>query len=766
MTKKIKVRSLLIGGLFTLLFVVLLTKVYWIQVVEASWLLGQAEQRWETDKVLAPVRGSILDRNDKVLALDATSYTVSLNPKMIDGYHISEEIAQGLAEILKDSDETKPALVNKIRERATKRKPDGSDFAMNVEIKNEGWKIEKDKADAVIEFMKNLRIKHGLKEKADIGINISEEKKRYYPGETLASHILGYTNKEGVPSLGLELKLDDVLKGVPGMMQHETDAKGVELPDSKIDFKPAEDGKNVRLTIDKNIQFYLESALAKVNDKWHPKSLTAIAVDPQTMEILGMANTPTFNPNKYWTIKDQSDFKNNAIASRYEPGSTFKIVTLAGTVQEGLFNPNEFYQSGMIRVKDRELHDHNRVGWGKISFLEGLKRSSNVAFVKLGFEKLGVPKLEYYMRQFGFDQKTNIDMPGEVTGIIEPKYDPEFATATYGQGKVVVTAIQQTAAYAAMANGGKLMWPHIVKDIVDPKNGQTIQSFAPQVVRQVVTEQTAAQVSEYLEQVVSDQEKGTGKLAYMEGYRVAAKTGTANIVLPGEKTYSPNTWVISFIGYAPVENPRILVTLIADQPDLGGNYHLGGQVLAPAFKEIVTESLQYMGVASTKQTKAPTPEANKLTVPNFVGNTAEAAKETAKESGLKLDVFGKGAEAVDQFPKAGAEILATQRIYVAMQSVDEMPLPNLVGKSLRDAMETCSFLKVDCQINGEGYVADQSSTGDGGSRSVTLELRPLSDKSTGAAAGQTPTTAPASPVPTATPTSKEGSPRGTGKKSP
>ncbi|SDM90428.1 penicillin-binding protein 2B [Paenibacillus sp. yr247] len=761
MTKKIKLRSLLIGGFFTLLFVVLIAKVYWIQVVEASWLLEKAEKRWETDKVITPVRGTILDRNNKVLAVEAASYTIALNPKMIDGYHIAEDIVQGLAEILKESNETKPALVNKIRDRATKMKPDGTDFAANVEIRNEGWKIEKEKADQVRTLITNLQAKLKLSAKANVGISILEDKKRYYPGETLASHILGYTNKEGDAALGLELKLDQTLKGVPGILSYEKDGKGVELPDSKVNFKPAEDGNNVRLTIDKNIQFYLESALAKVNDKWHPKSLTAIAVDPQTMEILGMANTPTFNPNTYWTIKDQSNFKNNAVASRYEPGSTFKLVTLAATVEEGLFNPTETYQSGMIRVQDRELHDHNRVGWGKITFLDGLKRSSNVAFVKLGIEKLTPPKLLDYITKFGFDQKTNIDMPNEVSGLIDMKYPSEFATATYGQGKVVVTAIQQTAAYAAMANGGKLMWPHIVKDIVDPKSGKTIQSFAPQVIRQVVSEKTANQVSGYLEQVVSDQEIGTGKLAYMDGYRVAGKTGTANIVLPGEKTYSTDSWVISFIGYAPVENPRILVTLIADQPDLGGNYHLGGQVLAPAFKDIVGESLQYMGVASNKQTRMVAKEANKLTVPNFADVTAENAKAKAKESGLSLEVFGKGAKVVDQFPKAGTEILSTQRIYVAMQTVDEMPLPNLVGRSLRDAVEACSFFKVDCQTSGEGYVSDQAIAGDGEVRSVTLQLKPLSDKAVSSVSP-----APSSVSPTPTPNAKQETQRSTAKKTP
>ncbi|MDR6551373.1 penicillin-binding transpeptidase domain-containing protein [Paenibacillus qinlingensis] len=761
MTKKIKLRSLLIGGFFTLLFVVLMVKVYWIQVVEASWLLEKAEKRWETDKVLAPVRGSILDRNDKVLAVEATAYTIALNPKVIDALHITEDVTQGLADILKESEAKRAELVNKIRERATKKNLDGTDFAANVEVRNEGWKIDKEKADQVRVLITDLQTKLKLGSRALVGISILEDKKRYYPGETLASHILGYTNKEGEAAQGMELKLNDTLKGVPGMLSYEKDGKGVELPDAKVNFKPAEDGNNVRLTIDKNIQFYLESALAKVNDKWHPKSLTAIAVDPKTMEILGMANTPTFNPNTYWNYDPQKDFRNGAISSRYEPGSTFKLVTLAGAVEEGVFNPTETYQSGAIKVSDRILHDHNLVGWGKITFLEGLKRSSNVAFVKLGIEKLTQTKLSKYIEKFGFEQKTNIDMPGEVSGLIDMNYPSEFATATYGQGKVVVTAIQQTAAYAAIANGGKLMWPHIVKDIVDPKTGKVVTAFEPQVIRQVVSPQTAATVSGYLEQVVSDQEVGTGKLAYMEDYRIAGKTGTANIVLPGEKTYSSDTWVISFIGYAPVEDPRILITLIADQPDLGGNYHLGGQVLAPAFKEIVGESLQYMGVPSSKKPKTVTKEANRLNVPNLMDVSSANAKGTAKDIGLSLEVFGKGEKVVDQFPKAGTQILSTQQIYVAMQPVEEMPLPNLVGRSLRDAVETCSFFKIDCQTSGEGYVSEQSAADD--NRAVTLQLKPLGDKS--ATTGSTSNATPAgSPTPSPSPNAKTETQRATAKK--
>lgn len=459
-------------------------------------------------------------------------------------------------------------------------------------------------------MISDLQSKLPKKKNESTGILLLPEQKRFYPAETMASHLIGYINKEDKPIMGLELTLDKYLRGSPGWLIYEKDRKGVELPDSQSRYQPAVNGDDVKLTLDKNIQFYIESALQKVNEKFKPKSITAIAVDPQTMEILGLANVPTFNPNKYWETKETRDFLNHAVASQYEPGSTFKLVTLAATVEEGLFNPNETYQSGSIKVADRRLHDHNISGWGKISYLEGLKRSSNVAFVKLGIEKLGQDKLRQYITKFGFGARTGIDISGEVPGIVNMRYAPDFATATYGQG-LTATAIQQTAAYAAVANGGKLMWPHLIKEITKPDTGEVIQKFEPKVIREVVSEKTAKQVSEYLEQVVSDQDIGTGKRAYIDGYRIAGKTGTANKVLPGEKGYAEGKWVISFIGYAPIENPRILVTIIADEPDLGGDYHRGGEVAAPAFREIVSQSLRYMGLAPTTVQTQPAPVSEK-----------------------------------------------------------------------------------------------------------------------------------------------------------
>jgi penicillin-binding protein 2B len=414
-----------------------------------------------------------------------------------------------------------------------------------------------------------------------------------------------------------------------------------------------------------------------------------------------------------------------AVAVPYEPGSTFKVVTLAGAVEDGKFNPNDTYMSGSIQITDQTLHDHDRNGWGRITFLEGLKRSSNVAFVKLGYEMLGQDKLLGYIKKFGFGSKTNIDVPMEAEGSIPMKYPAEFATATYGQG-LTVTAIQQLASYGVVANGGKLMWPHVIKDYANHKTGEIIKKFEPKVVSQVISEQTAKQVTEYLEQVVSDQKIGTGKNAYIDGYRVAGKTGTAQKVVSGGK-YSKDTYVISFAGYAPVEDPKILVVIIADEPDLGGDYKLGGQVAAPAFKDIVSQSLQYMGVGFSKGRLEVKQEqaASAIKAPDLSGMTPSDAKNIVVGSNGHVEVLGKGSKIIDQFPKAGAEMSEGQQIYALLQPQEELSMPDLKGKSLRAAMEMCAFVGVSCTTSGEGYVAEQSVAGAGSNRVVSLTLKPI-----------------------------------------
>jgi penicillin-binding protein 2B len=735
MHRKLKIRSMVIGLFFTLLFLGLVSRMYYVQVVEASMLLQKAEKNWQNEVILAAKRGSIVDRKGKELAADGAAFTVAVSPKIIAEKketipNLSQEISKGLALILgpyAGADVT--TLENKIIGMTTKLKQNGKDFAVEVEVNQEGSKIDGDIKLKIDELISSIRLNHGLGKKSNIGLYTKEVNKRYYPFNSLAAQVLGYVNREGNPVGGLESSLDRVLKGTPGKLIHEKDTTGVEIPDSKVSLTPAINGNNVRLTIDQNIQYYVETEMQRTMNEFHPKSMTAIVVNPQTMEILAMANAPTFNPNRYWEAKDQKDFKNLSISDSHEPGSTFKLVTLAGTVQENMFDPNEKYQSGTINVKGSILRDHNGgQGWGQITYMQGLLYSSNVAFVKLGYEKLGVNKLKAYIDNFGFGKKTGIDLPNEVSGTIgEMKYPVEQATAAFGQGQVVVTAIQQITAYAAIANGGKLMWPHVVKSIEDSQTKDIIQSFEPRVIKQAVTEATAKQTSLYLEKVVSDLEIGTGRKAYMNGYRIAGKTGTAQIVHPGELGYSAESYLISFVGYAPVENPQIMIAIIAEEPELkNGDYREGSKVWAPAFNNIMSQSLRYLGITSTAVNQKTINDKPIKTIPDLKQTSLSSMKSKLNQVGLQAEVFGKGAKVIKQFPLPGTEISMSQPVYITTEE-KITAVPDFKGKSLRDVLEICSLLGLQFKVSGEGYVTNQVVTGNGPQQIVKLELHPLSE---------------------------------------
>lgn len=766
MEKKVRSRSLTVGLFFTLFFLALIAKVYWVQVAERSWLMAKAEKIWQESEKIPAKRGEISDRYGKVLAEDGTAYIVTLNPMVIHEKGLEKEVSGGLAPILATSDA--PAdiakLEAKLYEMATRKRQNSEKLAVEVEVQSEGYKIDAETKDKIDVLIASLKEKIEARNKAtdgkkldtkQVGITLHETTKRSYPFGRLASHVLGFMDKWGKPGgYGLESSLDDLLKGTEGHLDRERDPYGVALPNGKMSYTAPINGKNVALTIDQNIQYYVENALRQVYDKWQPRGATAIAANPKTGEILAMANMPDYDPNKYWQAKDNSVFRNNAVAYTYEPGSTFKLVTLAGAVEEKKFNPNETYQSGSIVIDDRKLHDHNGVGWGKISYMEGLLRSSNVAFVKLGIEKLGTERLSHYINDFGFGAPTNIDLPGEQSGIVKMKYKPEFATSTYGQG-LTVTAIQQLASYGAVANGGKLMKPYIIKEITDQETGEVVQSNSPQMVRQVISEAAAKEISLDLEQVVANKDMGgTGWRAYIDGYRVAGKTGTANIVLPGEKGYSSDKWLITFAGYAPVENPQIVVVIVVDVPDLKGDYHLGGEVASPAFKEIVSQSLSYLGVTSAA-TSAQMSRLDTVTVvPDTVGAAVSAAKTMLSQSGLRAEVIGDGADVVKQLPLPGTKIPQSQRVYLMTQE-DTANVPNLTGKSLRDALEVCSLLGIKCKTEGEGYVVNQTLNGDENNRELTLTLKPAEAIASDDTAGKTSNAGTSSPGAKGTAASKE-----------
>ncbi|WP_244226639.1 PASTA domain-containing penicillin-binding protein [Paenibacillus protaetiae] len=697
----------------TLLFAVLIGRIFWVQVVRGDFWLHKAEARWSASETLKAKRGNITDRDGNILAMDTLAYTVAVEPDRINKLGDQEEVIQGLHNILNKPENEIEALVT--------AKDENGKYYVQREVRPEGWKIDKTTADKITALNDQIKEKTGQK---DNGILLINDEKRYYPKQTMASQLLGYMSKEGQPMTGIESYFNDQLKGENGEFKYMKDGKQVQLSKGEVDYTPAKDGQDIKLTIDSMIQNYVEEAIKEVYDKYQPKSITAIAADPNTMEILAMANMPTYNPNDYWNYGFEN-YYNHATKSLYEPGSTFKIVTLAASVQEGLFNPNATYPSGSIQIPgSKPIRDINRNGWGTITYLEGLKRSSNVAFVRLE-QALGAQKLHDYVMNFGFGQKTGIALGSELAGNanFNAKNARDSASAAFGQG-VSVTPIQQVAAVAAVANGGKLLQPQIVKEIYDP-NTKTTQKFEPKLVRQVISPETSKQVGEYLEQVVSDAKIGTGHGAYIEGYRIAGKTGTAQKAVKGGGGYSADKFVVSFIGYAPVENPKIVVYIVVDEPN--DSTAGGGKVAAPAFQEIMYKSLRYMGIAPTvtpNKDDANAKEDN-ITVPDVSNLTVANAESRLKDKSLTYEAVGKGDKVLRQIPAAGSAVHASQTIYLITEQQDKLQIPDLKGASLRDAVEMASILGIRLETQGEGYVVSQSEDTPNGQRVLKLVLQPL-----------------------------------------
>lgn len=719
MVKKIKLRTVLIGGCITLFFALLIGRVFWLQVIDNDFWKAEAMKRWSRSQDLPASRGTIMDRDGDILAMDAPAYTVVVNPKVIQANGLEEDVVKGLHDILgKDEDELREMV---------RAKNDKGEYLQGREVRSEGWKIDEETKDKVDELKKSLE--QMLKKEgkiADSGIDLRLEQKRYYPKDSLAAHVVGYTDLQGEAIGGIEAFYDDYLRGKDGFASYKSDKKGVKLPSQDDLYQPAINGKNLLLTIDDTIQYYIEDAMRETFDKYKPISMTVIAADPKTGEILGMANLPTYNPNTYWE-SEYKNFYNHAVRSRYEPGSTFKIVTLASAIQEKLFNPNAAYQSGTLRIGNRTHRDIRPEGWGTITYLEGVKRSSNVAFVKLGYEMLGKERLTNYIKQFGFAEKTGIDLPGETSSILNMTYDPDIASMTYGYA-VSVSPIQQIAAISAVANGGKLMTPHLVKEIEDPNTGKT-KKIEPKMVRQVISPESARETGKYLEQVVADADKGTGHAAYIDGYRVAGKTGTAVKSSGGYKDTTKQ--VVSFIGYAPVEDPKIAVLVIIDEPNEEKG---GGALAAPIFKEIVSKTLTYWGVpksnaedkGKSKETVLPD---GSYEAPKMTGMKVSEAKAKLLEEGVVFETLGGGSTVKKQFPEPGTPISGAQRIYLLTEDEATMSVPNLQGESLRDAMEVLTLMRVKVMVQGEGYVTKQMETSENGQRTVHLTLTPAEDKS-------------------------------------
>jgi stage V sporulation protein D (sporulation-specific penicillin-binding protein) len=522
--------------------------------------------------------------------------------------------------------------------------------------------------------------------------------------------------------------------GQKGRIVIEHDAAGASIPEATHKYIAPVDGANLTLTLDETIQYITERELDKAFKEFKAKRATAIVMDPNTGAIMAMATRPTFNPNNYNQFPAENR-RNFAINDAYEPGSTMKITTAAMAMEEGVVNDNSrFYCPGYIKVGKASIGEANNKAHGEESFAQIVENSCNVGFVQVGLA-LGLDKYYKYLNGFGFGQKTGIDLPGEAEGLLVPQSRAtqlDLATMAMGQANAV-TPIQLITAVSAVANGGKLMKPYLLQEAVD-NNGKVIKKNEPQMVRRIVSEETAHKLCLILEGEVT---QGTGKNAYIEGYRVGGKTGTAQKIKPGGG-YMEGEYISSFIGLAPVDDPRLVCIIVVDGAQ--GYPYYGGTVAAPGVKEILKDSLQYLNVPlrgdASKLEKQESTADTTVLVPDLVNLPLSEALSSLNSRGLNAKVEGEGNLVWQQTPKPQAKIIRGSQVIIYLspysgENADaEVTVPDLEGKSMKEVAKILSDLGLHLSPEGYGISYEQSpqagkviSTGS----TIKVKFQPLKD---------------------------------------
>lgn len=542
------------------------------------------------------------------------------------------------------------------------------------------------------------------------GIFLREGIKRYYPEGQFASHSIGYTAKieegpqagEVVGQMGLEKSLEEFLRKEDGKVAYKTDREGVILPSVQKDITPPKNGNDVYLTIDSRIQHLVEEALTEAEKKYKPKSMTAIVVDPKTGKILGMSNRPSFDPN----LRNITDYVNHPIAAQIEAGSTMKIFPLAAAIDSGKYNGDATFQSGKYATQGGTIGDHNNGnGWGFITYNEGFQRSSNVAMAHLGEKVIGPDLMKDYYDRFGLFKPTGIDLPGEASGKLNFNSEIERVTTLFGQGSTV-TPIQMIQGATAIANDGKMMKPYIIEKIENPDTHEIIEEHKPTEVGTPISKEAAKETREIMETVVTAKH-GTGRMYAMEGYSIAGKTGTAQIVNPNTGKYmvGHGNYLLSFIGMVPTDEPEILVYVNVVQPSLEGDEY-EAQPVSEIFKHITTGALQYKNIKPVENKIDKLVDDHSVTVPNVSDLSVEEAQKQLTDKGLKVVTLGNGDSVGDQSPKAEEKVIANNRVLLLTNG--EVTMPDLVGWSINDVMKLCQLLGIKLNIKGTGYVVQQS----------------------------------------------------------
>ena len=604
------------------LLIIIVIRVFYIQVFDYQKLSTLAESLWSRELPIGADRGEIYDRNGKVLATNITTTSLVLIPNQIQN---KEEVAEKLSEILNSDYEDMLAHVSK-KTSIERVHPEGRQLSYDVASK--------------------------IDELGYDGVYLVKESKRYYPYGSVLSHVLGYVGIDNQGLSGLELTYDDYLTGKNGAIKYFSDGKGNRLELSEV-YEEPQDGIDLQLTIDLDIQLAAERELDNIMSKYTPEHALILAMDPDTGEVLAMASRPNFDPNNYQDYTTETINQNLPIWMTYEPGSTFKIMTLATSLEEQTVNLFEdtYYDDGSVNVDGATIHCWKSGGHGAQTFLEVVENSCNPGFVELG-QRLGTNTLMSYINNFGFGAKTGIDLNGESNGIlfnIDKMGPVELATTAFGQG-ISVTPIQQVTAVSAAINGGTLYEPYLVKEMLEPETKSVIYTKEPVMRRKVISEETSKLVRYALESVVAN---GSGRSAYIENYRVGGKTGTAQKVQNG--VYMDGNYILSFIGFMPADDPEIVVYVAIDHPQ--GVTQYGGVVAAPIAKSVLETAISVLDIEPSSEGMEK--EYNWLDtkyvkLPEVTGLTVEEAKKTLK--GFSIEYSGEGENIVYQSPSANTYI--------------------------------------------------------------------------------------------------------------
>ncbi|AGK97735.1 stage V sporulation protein D [Clostridium pasteurianum] len=696
----IKNRLFFVLLIFILIFSLLICRLFKVNVILSPKYKKMAIDQWTSEVKISAKRGRILDRNGQELAVSGNVYRIDLDLSTIrtDLNSTKKMDMNTLAQKLAEDTGMKPEDVSKL---LNYKLPNGSPAGSATLIR----RVEKSVADKVSQLKVN-------------GIIVSPDTKRYYVNNNFLAQVLGHTNSDGKGLTGVELEYDNYLSGTPGKRIAEIGRNSSNLPYTISDYTKPVNGKDVVLTIDENIQEFAEKNAEQALSDNKAKAVSIVVANPKNGEILAMVNKPDYNPNDPWQKGKsfnelQSEWRNRAVNDAYEPGSIFKVITATAAMEEKVVKAtDQFNCTGSITIAKKIIHCWKRTGHGQESFVDIIKNSCNVGFAALG-QRLGAANLNKWINDFGFGQKTGIDLPGEAKGIIKPtnKISPvDVATIAFGQANTV-SMVQYLSAFDAVANNGVWVKPHVMKKIVhyDSNNKEIVdKNYDDYGTKKIMDENVAKELRGYLEQVISD---GGGKKAFIDGYHIAGKTGTAQKPNPNGGGYESGKYVASFAGMAPANDPQVTVMISIDEPD-PSNYY-AGQIATPVAKQMFSDIFNYLNIkADAPSGDVEKSMLNDVVVPNVRGMKLADAQKLLKDNNLAFDADQNGGYVTNITPLPGATVKEGTKVILytggsANYNSNDVEVPDLDGLSKQKASQMLEALGLKANFDGDGMVSDQ-----------------------------------------------------------